>query len=89
MSGCPDVATDNGAGVENTQLGAWFDNRTPAVLLNIQRQPGANVISTVDQIKKALPRRSPPPCPRAMDGKSRQRSHHRHPGLGAPTSNSN
>ncbi len=42
------------AGVENTQLGAWFD-KTPAVLLNIQRQPGANVISTVDQIKKALP----------------------------------
>ena len=42
------------AGVENTQLGAWF-NKTPAVLLNIQRQPGANVISTVDQIKKALP----------------------------------
>ena len=42
------------AGVENTQLGAWF-NTTPAVLLNVQRQPGANVISTVDQIKKALP----------------------------------
>jgi multidrug efflux pump len=42
------------AGVENTQLGAWFD-RTPAVLLNVQRQPGANVISTVDQIKKSLP----------------------------------
>jgi multidrug efflux pump len=41
-------------GAENTQLGAWYD-RTPAVLLNVQRQPGANVISTVDQIKKALP----------------------------------
>ena len=42
------------AGVENTQLGAWFD-KTPAVLLNIQRQPGANVIGTVDRIKKTLP----------------------------------
>jgi multidrug efflux pump len=42
------------AGAENTELGAW-SNRTPAVLLNVQRQPGANVISTVDQIKKALP----------------------------------
>ncbi len=42
------------AGAENTELGAWSD-RTPAVLLNVQRQPGANVISTVDQIKKALP----------------------------------
>ncbi len=42
------------AGVENTRLGAWYD-KTPAVLLNVQRQPGANVISTVDQIKKSLP----------------------------------
>ncbi len=42
------------AGAENTELGAWY-NRTPAVLLNVQRQPGANVISTVDKIKAALP----------------------------------
>ncbi len=42
------------AGAENNELGAWY-NRTPAVLLNVQRQPGANVISTVDQIKAALP----------------------------------
>ena len=48
-----DVATVI-AGSENTELGAWYD-RTPAVLLNVQRQPGANVISTVDQIKKSLP----------------------------------
>jgi multidrug efflux pump len=39
---------------ENTRLGAWY-NVTPAVILNIQRQPGANVITTVDAIKKALP----------------------------------
>ncbi|KQT61620.1 multidrug transporter [Methylobacterium sp. Leaf456] len=39
---------------ENTRLGAWAD-RTPAVILNIQRQPGANVIDTVDRIKRLLP----------------------------------
>ena len=42
------------AGAENNQLGAWY-NTTPAILLNVQRQPGANVISTVDQIKASLP----------------------------------
>ncbi|KQP99115.1 multidrug transporter [Methylobacterium sp. Leaf121] len=41
-------------GAENTRLGAWSD-RTPAVILNIQRQPGANVIDTVDRIKRLLP----------------------------------
>ena len=41
-------------GAENTRLGAWL-NTTPAVILNVQRQPGANVITTVDAIKKALP----------------------------------
>jgi multidrug efflux pump len=41
-------------GAENTKLGAWAD-RTPAVILNVQRQPGANVIQVVDGIKKLLP----------------------------------
>jgi len=41
-------------GAENTKLGAWA-NRTPAVILNIQRQPGANVIQVVDNIKALLP----------------------------------
>ena len=41
-------------GAENTKLGAWMDE-TPAVILNIQRQPGANVIATVDRIKALLP----------------------------------
>jgi multidrug efflux pump len=41
-------------GAENSRLGAWVD-QTPAVILNVQRQPGANVITTVDQIKKILP----------------------------------
>ncbi len=39
---------------ENVRLGAWA-NQTPAVLVNIQRQPGANVIEVVDSIKKLLP----------------------------------
>jgi multidrug efflux pump len=39
---------------ENNQLGAWA-NKTPAIILNVQRQPGANVIATVDAIKKQLP----------------------------------
>jgi multidrug efflux pump len=40
--------------VENAQLAAWM-NSTPAVVLNIQRQPGANTISVVKSIKKLLP----------------------------------
>jgi len=39
---------------ENTRLGAWM-NRTPAIVVDVQRQPGANVIGTVDAIKAALP----------------------------------
>jgi len=42
-------------GAENNQLAAWA-NRTPAVILNVQRQPGSNVIAVVDGIKKLLPR---------------------------------
>ena len=42
-------------GAENTKLGAWVDS-TPAIILNVQRQPGANVIQVVDGIKKLLPR---------------------------------
>ncbi|MEC5218183.1 multidrug efflux pump [Actimicrobium sp. GrIS 1.19] len=39
---------------ENVKLGAW-SGLTPAIILNVQRQPGANVIATVDAIKKRLP----------------------------------
>jgi len=39
---------------ENVRLAAWA-NTSPAVVLNIQRQPGANVIEVVDSIKKMLP----------------------------------
>ena len=40
--------------VENVRQAAWMDD-TPAVLVNIQRQPGANVIEVADRIKKLLP----------------------------------
>ncbi|MFH1604869.1 MAG: efflux RND transporter permease subunit, partial [Pseudomonadota bacterium] len=39
---------------ENVRLAAWA-NDTPAVLINIQRQPGANVIEVVDRVKSLLP----------------------------------
>ncbi|HZL59622.1 MAG TPA: MdtB/MuxB family multidrug efflux RND transporter permease subunit [Stellaceae bacterium] len=41
-------------GSENTKLGAWMNN-TPAIILNVQRQPGANVIAVVDGITQLLP----------------------------------
>ncbi len=40
--------------VENTKLAAWA-NSTRAVILNIQRQPGANIIQVVDRVKQLLP----------------------------------
>ncbi|WP_431096759.1 efflux RND transporter permease subunit [Polaromonas aquatica] len=39
---------------ENIKLGAWSGLK-PAIILNVQRQPGANVIATVDAIKARLP----------------------------------
>ena len=45
------VAVDS---AENVKQAAWADKQ-PAVILNIQRQPGANIISVVDRIKKILP----------------------------------
>jgi multidrug efflux pump len=48
-----DVATVADS-VENVREAAWM-NQSPAVIVNIQRQPGANIISVVDEIKKLLP----------------------------------
>jgi len=48
-----DVATIVDA-AENSQQAAWMD-RQPAVIVNIQRQPGANIIAVVDRIKALLP----------------------------------
>jgi multidrug efflux pump len=45
-------------GVENSQEAAWMgagNKVSPAVIVNIQRQPGANIITVVDRIKKLLP----------------------------------
>jgi multidrug efflux pump len=39
---------------ENSKLGSWM-NSTPAIILEVQRQPSANVISVVDDIKRLLP----------------------------------
>jgi multidrug efflux pump len=41
-------------GLENDRTGGWY-NGTPAVVIDIQRQPGANVIEVVRQIRKAIP----------------------------------
>jgi len=48
-----DVATIV-SGPENTKLGAWA-NTTPAIILSVQRQPGANIIQVVDRIQTLLP----------------------------------
>lgn len=41
-------------GAENTQLAAWANNH-PAIVINVQRQPGANVIATADAVLAQLP----------------------------------
>jgi len=56
-NGAPVYLTDVASivdGAENDKVGSWV-NKTPAILLNIQRQPGANVIAVTDSIKKLLP----------------------------------
>ncbi len=50
LSDVADVIDD----VENVKQAAWMD-QAPAVIVNIQRQPGSNVIEVVDRIKKLLP----------------------------------
>jgi multidrug efflux pump len=42
------------SGPENTKLGAW-SNTTPAIILSVQRQPGANIIQVVDRVQALLP----------------------------------
>ena len=48
-----DVA-DVKQGAENTYLAGWVNN-SPGIILNVQRQPGANVIQVVDRVKQLLP----------------------------------
>ncbi len=59
-----DVATIV-SGPENTKLGAWA-NTTPAIIVNVQRQPGANIIQVVDRIQTLLPQIMST-LPQAMD----------------------
>ena len=57
-NGAPVMLTDVAKvvdGTENSELSAWM-NKTPAVIVNIQRQPGANIIDVVDKIKALLPK---------------------------------
>jgi multidrug efflux pump len=42
------------AGAENTKLGGWM-NSTPALIMNVQRQPGANVVDVVNRIHDLMP----------------------------------
>jgi len=42
-------------GLENTRVGGWYQGK-PAVVVDVQRQPGANVLETVARIKNELPR---------------------------------
>lgn len=57
LNGAPvrlgDVATVE-TGAENAWLGAWA-NQQPAIVMNVQRQPGANIIQTADSIRQLLP----------------------------------
>ena len=56
-NGAPVVLSDVASVIddaENVKEAAWMDN-VPAVIVNIQRQPGANIIQVVDQIKTLLP----------------------------------
>jgi len=57
-NGAPVMLTDVAKiqdGIENSKLAGWM-NQTPAVILNIQRQPGANTIAVVDAVEKLLPK---------------------------------
>jgi multidrug efflux pump len=49
-----DIA-DVGDGLENTKVGAWYRGQ-PSIIVDVQRQPGANVIDTVERVRAELPR---------------------------------
>ena len=64
-------------GAEDRYLAAWVDEQ-PAVLVNIQRQPGANVIAVADQVKALLPQLTRQPASRRA-GARPDRPHRKHP----------
>ena len=71
--------------VENVRQAAWM-NDTPAVIVNIQRQPGANIIAVVDRIK-ALLRSAQEIAAVLREGQDSDRPDHHHPRLRRTTSN--
>ena len=81
-----DVATVE-IGPENSRLSAWM-NTTPALIVNIQRQPGANVIQVVDSIKAVLPTLSDS-LPAGVTRQAPDRPHDDDPRLRSATSSSN
>ncbi len=42
-------------GLENTRVGGWYQGRT-AIILDLQKQPGANVVDTLDRLRREVPR---------------------------------
>ena len=68
------------SGPENTKLGAWA-NTTPAIILNVQRQPGANIIQVVDRIQALLPQILVVVAVRRRSQRT-ERPHRDHPRLG-------
>lgn len=69
-----DVATVE-QGAENSWLGAWA-NQAPAIVMNVQRQPGANIIATADSIRQMLPQHRKPA--EIGEGHGPVRSHHQY-----------
>ena len=65
---------------ENVRQAAWM-NEIPAVIVNIQRQPGANIIAVVDRVKQLLPQlhRDPAPVRASQDADG---PHQHHPRFG-------
>ncbi len=88
-NGAPVVLCDVASVVddaENVKLAAWM-NDVPAVIVNIQRQPGANIIEVVDRIKQ--PAAGPAHVPAQLGGRFHShRPHHHHPRLRRRTWNS-
>ena len=62
---------------ENVKLAAW-ENDKPAVIVNIQRQPGANIINVVDRIQNLLPQLKAS-LPSSVQVSILDRPHHHHP----------
>ena len=79
LSDVADVIDD----AENVNQAAWI-NTSPAVIVNIQRQPGANVIEVVDRIKKLLPQLQNA-LPVVHQGHDPDRPHHDHSRVGERT----